>query len=325
MYNKAVGLLATLALGGALAQTQTWNMATPYPDGNFHTINIREFAREVEAATQGRLVIRVHSGGALLPHGQILPGVRAGQIQMGEVFMSFLARENPVLALDSIPFLATSYEEAERLYRVSRTEVESWLNRQRATLLFSVPWPGQGLFTRRPVNSVADLRGLRFRAHNPATVRIAELTGMTPTLVEAADIPHAFATGIVEAMITSASTGVDSHAWDFTRYFYDLRAWIPKNMVFVSRRALDGLSPADREAVLAAARRAEQRGWQISQQQADSMAAILAQRGMRVLQPSPQLMAELRQVGQVMTNEWLRQAGATGVNIYRAFRATGAR
>lgn len=169
------------------------------------------------------------------------------------------------------------------------------------------------------MNSALDLKGIRFRAFNPATARIAELTGMIPTQVEAADIPQAFATGIVEAMITSPSTGVDSQAWDFTRYFYDLRAWIPKNMVIVNRRALDSLSAADREALLAAARRAEQRGWQASQQEAASKTAILAQRGMQVLQPSPQLVADLKKVGQTMTNEWLRRAGATGVNIYRAY------
>ncbi|WP_027882136.1 TRAP transporter substrate-binding protein [Meiothermus rufus] len=320
MHKKTLGTLAILALAGlGLAQNQVWTMATPYPDGNFHTINIREFARDVEAATQGRLSIRVNSGGSLLPHPQILPGVRSGQIQMGEVLISLLSNENPVFDLDTIPFLVSSYEEALRLYQVSRGEIENWLSRRGMTLLFSVPWPGQGLYTRQPVNSVADLRGVRFRAYNRATARIAELTGMVPTQVEAADIPQAFATGIVAAMITSPSTGVDSQAWDFTRYFYDLRAWIPKNMVFVSRRALDSLSPADREAVLAAARRAEERGWRASQQEAASKTAILAQRGMRVLQPSPQLTADLKKVGQTMTEEWLRRAGAVGVNIYRAY------
>lgn len=318
--RKPIGvLLGLLLVGLGWAQNQVWNMATPYPDGNFHTINIREFAKEVETATQGRLTIRVSSGGSLLPHPQILPGVRNGQIQMGEVLISLLANENPVFALDSIPFLVGSYDDAQRLYRASRAEIENWLQRRGMTLLFSVPWPGQGLYTKQPVNSAADLKGLRFRAFNPATARIAELTGMTPTQVEAADIPQAFATGIVAAMITSPSTGVDSQAWDFTRYFYDLRAWIPKNMVFVSRRALDSLSPADREAVLAAARRAEQRGWQASQQEAASKTAILAQRGMQVLQPSPQLVADLKKVGETMTNEWLRRAGATGVKIYRTY------
>jgi TRAP-type C4-dicarboxylate transport system substrate-binding protein len=317
--RKPLGILASLVLGAALAQSQTWNMATPYPDGNFHTINIREFAKEVEAATQGRLVIRVSSGGSLLPHPQILPGVRNGQIQMGEVLISLLANENPVFALDSIPFLVSSYEEAQKLYQVSRPEIENWLSRRGMTLLFSVPWPGQGLYTKQPVSSVADLKGIRFRAYNPATARIAELTGMIPTQVEAADIPQAFATGIVAAMITSPSTGVDSQAWDFARYYYDLRAWIPRNMVIVSRRALDSLSPADREALLAAARRAEQRGWQASQQEASTKTAILAQRGMQVLPPSPQLMADFKKVGQTMTNEWLKRAGAVGVNIYRAY------
>lgn len=318
--RKSIGVLLGLFLAGlGWAQNQTWNMATPYAEGNFHTINIREFAKEVEAATQGRLTIRVSSGGSLLPHPQIMPGVRNGQIQMGEVLISLLANENPVFALDAIPFLVGSYDDALRLYKASRGEIETWLSRRGMTLLFSVPWPGQGLYTKRPVNSVADLKGLRFRAYNPTTARLAELAGMIPVQVEAVDIPQAFATGLVDAMITSPSTGVDTQAWDFARYFYDLRAWIPKNMVIVSRRALDSLSPADREAVLAAARRAEQRGWQASQQEAASKTAIMAQYGMQVLQPSPQLAADLKKVGEIMINEWLRRAGANGVKIYRTY------
>nr|WP_236630323.1 TRAP transporter substrate-binding protein [Thermus thermamylovorans] len=294
-------------------------MATPYPPGNFHTQNIQQFAREVEEATGGRLRITVHPGGSLFPHPQILPAVRNGQIQMGEVLMSLLANEFPIFNLDAIPFVATGYEEARRLYQAQRPEVERWLGQRGMVLLYAVPWPPQGLYTRRPVNSAQDLRGLRFRAYNPATARMAELLGMTPVQVEAADIPQAFATGIVEAMVTSAATGVDSQAWDFTRYFYDVKAWIPKNMVVVGRRALEGLSPQDREALLQAARRAEERGWRLSQEQEERAMQTLASRGMQVVRPSPQLLADLRRVGETMVLEWQRQAGAQGVQVYRRY------
>ncbi|AEV16326.1 TRAP dicarboxylate transporter-DctP subunit [Thermus sp. CCB_US3_UF1] len=311
--------LVALALLLATVQAQTWNMATPYPPANFHTQNILQFAKEVEEATGGRVRITVHPGGSLFPHPQILPAVRNGQVQLGEVLMSLLANENPLFNLDSIPFVATSYEEARRLYQAQRPEVERWLAQRGVVFLYAVPWPPQGLYTKRPVASAQDLKGIRFRAYNPATARLAELLGMSPVQVEAADIPQAFATGIVEAMITSPVTGVDSQAWDFSRYFYDLKAWIPKNMVVMGRRAFEGLSPQDREALLQAARRAEERGWRLSQEQEERALQTLASRGMQVVKPSPALMADLKKAGQTMILDWQRQVGATGVQIYRRY------
>lgn len=314
--KRLVTALSLLALG---ALAQTWNMATPYPPGNFHTQNILQFVKEVEEATGGRVKITVHPGGSLFPHPQILPAVRNGQVQMGEVFMSLLANENPLFNLDSIPFVVSGYEDAWRLYQAQRPEVERWLAQRGVVFLYAVPWPPQGLYTKKPVNSAQDLKGLRFRAYNPATARLAELLGMTPVQVEAADIPQAFATGIVEAMITSPTTGVDSQAWDFARYFYDVKAWIPKNMVVISRRAFESLSPQDREALLQAAKRAEERGWKLPQEEEAKALRTLAQRGMQVVKPSPQLMADLKKAGETMILEWQRQAGATGIRVYRQY------
>ncbi len=314
--KRFMAVLSLLALG---ALAQTWNMATPYPPGNFHTQNILQFVKEVEEATGGRVRIAVHPGGSLFPHPQILPAVRNGQVQMGEVLMSLLANENPLFNLDSIPFVVASYEDAWRLYQAQRPEVEKWLAQRGVVFLYAVPWPPQGLYTKKPVNSAQDLKGLRFRAYNPATARLAELLGMAPVQVEAADIPQAFATGIVEAMITSPTTGVDSQAWDFARYFYDVKAWIPKNMVVIGRRALESLAPQDREALLQAAKRAEERGWKLSQEEEAKALKTLAQRGMQVVKPSPQLLADLKRAGQTMILDWQRQAGATGIKVYRQY------
>ena len=317
LFLLAFVLAFLLPLGSALAAN--WNMATPYPLGNFHTQNILQFVKEVEEATKGRIKVTVHPGGSLFPHPQIFPAVRGGQIQLGEVLMSLLANESPLFELDSIPFLATSYEDARRLYAAQRPEVERWLLQRGVVFLYSVPWPPQGLYTSRPINTAHDLRGLRFRAYNPATSRLAELLGMIPVQVEAADIPQAFATGIVQAMITSPVTGVDNQAWDFTRYFYDVKAWIPKNMVVINRRVWDALSPQDREAILQAAGRAEERGWRFSQEQEVQAIRTLADRGMQVVRPSAELLADFKKAAETMVLEWQRRAGATGVAVYRRY------
>jgi TRAP-type C4-dicarboxylate transport system substrate-binding protein len=303
----------------AVAQT-AWDMPTPYGDAVFHTQNIVQFADEVRAATGGALDITVHSAGSLFAHPQIKDSVRRGLAPIGEILMSQLVNENPVFGLDSIPFLAASYEDAARLWDASRPAIEVALADQGLTLLFSVPWPGQSLFLRSPAEDPAALRGVSFRAYNAATERMAQLLGMIPTQVEAGDIPTAFSTGRVAAMITSPSTGVSSQAWDYTSHYIDVQAWLPKNVVFVNTQALAALPEDQRAALLAAAAAAEARGWEMSQAETGARIATLVERGMQVATPSPALAAALSEVGATMTAEWEAQAGPAGVAVLQAYR-----
>lgn len=320
MFHRPVlaAALAALALP-AVAQT-AWDMPTPYGDAVFHTQNIVQFADEVRAATGGGLEITVHSAGSLFAHPQIKDAVRRGLAPIGEILMSQLVNENPVFGVDSIPFLAANYEDAARLWAASRPAVEAALAEQGLTLLFAVPWPGQSLFLREEVTDPAQLRGISFRAYNAATERMAQLLGMIPTQVEAGDIPTAFSTGRVAAMITSPSTGVSSQAWDFTSHYIDVQAWLPKNMVFVNSQALQALPEDQRAALLAAAARAEERGWAMSAAETEARIATLRERGMQISRPSEALAAALAEVGATMTAEWEAQAGAVGAAILAAYR-----
>lgn len=317
-HSLMAGGFALAALP-AMAQT-AWDMPTPYGDAVFHTQNIRAFADDVRAATGGALDITVHSAGSLFAHPQIKDSVRRGLAPIGEILMSQLVNENPVFGVDSIPFLAANYDDALRLWGASRAQVEAALAEQGLTLLFAVPWPGQSLYLRQEVSDPADLRGISFRAYNAATERMAQLLGMVPTQVEAGDIPTAFSTGRVAAMITSPSTGVSSQAWDFTSHYIDTQAWLPKNMVFVNTRSFDALSDDQRAALLEAAAAAEERGWAMSMAETETQIAALEARGMQVSQPSGALSAALQAVGETMTAEWIAQAGEAGAAVIEAYR-----
>ena len=314
------GAAVALATSPALAQT-AWDMPTPYGDAVFHTQNIMSFADEVRAATDGSVDITVHSAGSLFAHGQIKDSVRRGLAPIGEILMSQLVNENPVFGVDSIPFLAASYDEAEALWAASRGAVSDALEAQGLTLLFSVPWPGQSLFLREEVTDPAQLQGVSFRAYNNATERMAQLLGMIPTQVEAGDIPTAFSTGRVASMITSPSTGVSSQAWDYTSHYIDVQAWLPKNMVFVNASALASLTDEERAAVLAAAEAAEARGWEMSRAETDTQIAALEAAGMVVMQPSDALATRLTEIGETMAAEWLEGAGEAGAAVLDAFHA----
>ncbi|MGE4534416.1 TRAP transporter substrate-binding protein [Halomonas sp.] len=313
--------LATLSTG-AVAATE-WDMPTPYGDRTFHTVNIREFADDVREATDGELDITVHSNGSLIGHAEIKNSVRRGIVPMGELIMSRLANENPIFEVDSVPYLASSYEEAWELWEASREIIAEELEQQGLRLLFAVPWPPQGIYTNKPIESGDDLRNLSMRAYNTASERIAQLVGAVPTQVEVPDIPTAFSTGRVEAMITSPATGADTKAWDYLSHFNHAQLWLPKNMIIVSERAFSGLDEASQQALVDAAAEAETRGWEMSRQETDDAIAVLEENGIEVSEPSEALAEKLREVGETMTQEWVERAGEQGQTILEAYRNAG--
>ncbi|HER26901.1 MAG TPA: C4-dicarboxylate ABC transporter substrate-binding protein, partial [Rhodospirillales bacterium] len=286
--------LATVA---TVANAATWDMPTPYSDKIFHTANIIEFAKDVEAATNGALKIKVHSAGSLFKHPEIKNAVRGGQVPIGEFFLSRLSNEHAAYGADSQPFLATNYEDAARLWAAQKPVIAKLLDKQGLMPLFSVPWPGQSLYTKKPINSVSDLKGLKFRAYNATLETFAKKAGAAPTQVESPDIPQAFATGRVEAMITSPSTGVSSKAWDYVSYYTDIQAWVPKNIVVVNKKAFRKLDKSVQDAVLAAAATAEKRGWDMSRAETAAKIKILKDNGMKIVTPSAELMKGLKAIG----------------------------
>jgi TRAP-type C4-dicarboxylate transport system substrate-binding protein len=301
-------------------QATTWDMPTPYPDKTFHTENIIQFAQDVEKATNGELKIKIHSAGSLYKHPEIKNAVRGGQVPIGEFFLSQLSNEHAVFGADSQPFLATNYDEAEKLWDSQRGVVGKLLDEQGLMPLFSVPWPPQGLYTKKEIKTVDDLKGIKFRAYNATLETFANKVGAAPTQVEVPDIPQAFATGRVEAMITSPSTGANSKAWDFVTHFTDIQAWVPKNIVVVSKKAFRKLDKPVQEAVLAAAAEAEKRGLAMSKKETEEKIQVMKDNGVIIVTPSSELMAGLKKVGDEMLVDWQEAAGAEGKVLLEQYR-----
>ena len=319
--GKLFWLIGALALLGGPAAAGRWDMPTPYADNNFHTVNIKQFAAEVNEATGGRLEIVVHSAASLFKLPEIKRAVQTGQVPIGEVLMSALGNEDPMFEVDSVPFLAANYESARRLWQISKPYVDKRLAKQGIVPLFAVPWPPQALFARKELNSVADLKGVKFRVYNPATSRLAELMGALPTTVQMPELAQAFSTGMVHAMITSPTFAVDTQGWDFVEYMYQARAMVPKDIVLVNQRALRRLDGDLRTALLEAAARAEARGWEMSANETQVKTRILEEKGMKVREVSAGFRDELVRIGATMTEEWVAKAGVDGRAVVDAFKA----
>jgi TRAP-type C4-dicarboxylate transport system substrate-binding protein len=318
MFRSFVLAAGALAAAGAMAQTK-WDLATAYPATNFHTENINAFAADIDKATGGKLKITVHANAALFKAPEIKRAVQGGQAQAGEILLVNFQNEWQVFGADGLPFLADSYDEAMKLYKAQKPLLDKKLGEQGMLLLYAVPWPPQGIYSKKPLATAADLKGIKWRAYSPATARIAELVGAQPVTVQAAEVSQAFATGVVESMMSSGSTGWDAKLHEHVKYWYDTQAWLPKNAVIVNKAAFDALDAATQAAVRKAAADAETRGWASSQKANGETLDKLKAAGMQILPPPAALKADMKKVGDTMLKEWLEKAGPEGKQLVDAF------
>lgn len=310
---------SALALTGA-AQAQTkWDLPAAYSTSNFHSVNLAQFATDVDKATAGKLKITVHANASLFKAPEIKRAVQGGQAQAGEILLANFSNEWPIYAADGLPFLADSYDEGLKLYKAQKPLMEKKLAEQGMVLLYSVAWPPQGIYSKKPINSAADLKGIKWRAYSPSTARIAELVGAQSVTVQAAEFTQALATGVVESTMTSGATGVDSKLYEHLKYYYDVQAWLPKNSVIANKKAFDALDKASQDALLKAAADAEARGWTESRKVNETTLATLKANGMTVTAPSAQLKADMKKVGDTMLKEWLEKSGAEGKALVDAY------
>jgi len=319
MRNRiALPVLAACFATGAIAQTK-WDLPAAYPASNFHTENLAQFAGDVEKSSAGKLKIQVHANASLFKANEIKRAVQSGQAPIGEVLLVNFENENPVYGADGLPFLATSYAEARKLAAAQKPVLDRLLAAQGMKLLYTVAWPPQGIYVNKELSSVADMRGLKWRAYSPATAKIAELVGAQPVTVQAAELSQALATGVVNSYMSSGSTGYDSKTYESIKYWYDTQAWLPKNAVIVNQKAFDALDKPTQEAVLKAAAEAEKRGWALSEEKNEWYKKALAEKGMKIMKPSPKLMADMKQVGGIILADWQKKAGADGTAVINAF------
>lgn len=298
---------------------ETWDMPTAYPALNFQTVNAQQFSKCVAAGTNGDINIVLHPNGSLFKGNDIKRAVQTGQTQIGERLLSSHENENPMFGTDSIPFIATSYDASVKLFSAVRPELDKVLNNQGLVLLYSVPWPPQGLYFKKPVDSVKDMAGVKVRSYNKATARLAELTGMAPISIEAAEISQAMAAGVINSLITSAVTGQDSKVWEQLTHFYQVQAWMPRNSVIVNKALWDGLSKEKQKVIGDCAKTAETAGIEKSKLANEKALEALKANGIKVLPPSDVLAAELTKIGATMESEWVTKAGDAGKSIIEKF------
>jgi TRAP-type C4-dicarboxylate transport system substrate-binding protein len=313
---------ALVCLGFAsFAHAQTkWDLPSAYAPANFHIENLEFFAKEVDTATAGKLKINVHSNASLFKAPEIKRAVQGGQAQLGEILLVNFENENALFGMDGVPFLATTYAEAKQLQNVQIPALDKYLAAQGMKILYTVPWQPQGIYTKKTVNSVADMKGMKWRAYSPATSRMAELMNLQPVTIQTAELSQALATGVVETYISSSATGIDTKTYESLKYFYEAQAWIPKNAVLINLKAFNALDKATQDIVTKAAAAAQERGWKISEEKESAFKKTLAERGMTVTPPSAVLASDLKQIGAIMLTDWEKKSAPQGLELVGAYR-----
>lgn len=319
--KTCVALAATTMLAMPAMAQEKWDLPMAYSGSNFHSVTGAEFAKCVTTGTGGDIEVTTHPSGSLFAGGDIKRAVQTGQVPLGERLLSGHQNESAIFGWDSVPFLVSSFDEHDKLYAAAKPHLNELLAEQNMTMLYSVPWPPQGLYFNKAVNSAADMEGLKFRSYNNATARMAELTKMLPVSIEAAEISQAFATGVAESMVSSGATGYDRKVWESLSHFYSVDAWLPRNYMLINNDVWEGVSEQNKNVINACASMAEYAGTWRAKEYTGFTLAGLAAGGMSVQPAGDQLMGDLRKVGEIMAAEWLEAAGETGAAILDAYNA----
>jgi TRAP-type C4-dicarboxylate transport system substrate-binding protein len=300
-------------LARAQGTQRRWRVSTPYATSSFQTQKLQWLADRVGGLG---VQIELQSGSGLNRWSDVLAALRQGTLEGAELIMSALAPQFPLAAADSVPFVVRSYAEARRMWRIQKPLLDQRLRAEGLVGLMSVPWPPQGLFCRRSIEGLSDLKGLRLRTYNKTTVRIAELLQATPVDVPTVKVSQALAEGRIDAMITSGVTGVESRAWEHLSHYYPINAWIPKNCLVVSAGALQGLDARIREAFDVAVTAVEDQAWARSEQAADEAVRTLRAEGMTTGRPSAEILRDLKRLGERFSIEWLREVGPEANHVF---------
>ena len=318
LRHAAAGLVLSLPAMAAQAQA-AWDLPSGYPASNFHVENLKQFAQDVASLSGGKLRITIHDNASLYKAPEIKRAVQGNQAQLGEILLTNYANEDPVYELDGLPFLASGYDAAWKLYQAQKPFLEKKLESQGMMLLYTVAWPPQGVFANKDIAQIRDMQGLKWRAYSPVTARIAELVGAQPVTVQQAELAQAMATGVIDSYMSSASTGYDTKTYEYIKKFYDTQAWLPKNAVIANRRAFDALDADTQQALRKAAEAAETRGWKLSQEKNKWYQEQLAANGMEIVAPTVELKEGLGEIGKRMVGDWLKKAGGDGQAMIDAY------
>lgn len=318
-----LSLVVALAFASTPARAvENWDLASVLPAGNFQVKNAVRFAEEVKKATNGEVVITVHPGGSLgLKGPESLVAVRDGVVPIADIQMNQQVGENPFWGIESLPFLAEGYDELETLQKHSRPVFDKLAKEYGQKILYIVPWPPQNVFANVAVEEkISQIDGVKLRTIDKNATEFFRRLGAAPIQMPWGEVIPALATGALNAVSTSSSSGVDGKFWEFMSHMNRWQWQMNSQMVTVNLDAWNRLKPETQKTIEDLAKKLEPEFWQVSKAEDERNLNTLQENGMKIAVPSKELKAEIAKVGSDMWDEYIKSAGEPSKSVIAGYR-----
>ena len=314
-------LTVTLLIPNLVLAATTWDLPLAWPDGNFHVENAKDFAAEVNKATDGEVTINIHPGGSLGFKGpEMLTAVRDGLVPIGDTLLIQQVGEAPLLGLEAQPYLVSGFDDLRALHKHFVPALQDVLGQFNQKLLYIVPWPRQYVYTKVPIESVDDLKGIKIRTYNKSTTDMFNRIGMTSVQLPWGEVVPSLAAGTIDAVTTSASSGVDGKFWEFLKYMYPTSHVWSSNIVSVNLDAWNSLSAEHQQAIEELAAKKQEEYWQVSADEDTSKAKMLTDNGVEMGEVTEAMLTDMQKLTEPMLGEFIDAVGDKAAMVIDGYK-----
>lgn len=305
MFKQLV-VLTSLSVA-LLAANIKMDLNAMYGATNFHTKGAEQFAALVDEYTKGSVKITVHAG-ATLVKGSPLQAVKDGTVAMTDMFIPFTAGGGKVFGISALPFVASSYEDAYKLYQISKPAYDKTAAQWNQKMLYAVSWPPSGLYTKKPMMSKADLSDLKTRTYDKNSADFITMVGGNSVALPWGEVYSALSTGMVNSVVTSSASGKDGKFWEVLSDFTKINYAYPLQAVTINLDYWKSLDKSQQDALLKAAAKIEEAQWNASKEEDSVALKMLGDNGMKIKEATAELKKELDIVAKKMLDTYLADA-----------------
>jgi TRAP-type C4-dicarboxylate transport system substrate-binding protein len=290
-----------------------------YGATNFHTKGAENFAKLVDKYSNGTVKITVHPGSSLVK-GNPLKAVKDGTAPMTDMFIPFTSGGGKVFGISALPFVANSYDDAYKLYQLSKPAYDAVAKKWNQKMLYAVTWPPSGIYTKHAINSTADFKDVKARTYDKNSATFIKMAGGNAVALPWGEVYSALQTGMVNGVVTSSASGKDGKLWEVLSHFTKINYAYPLQAVTINLDYWNALSKDQQAAMLKAAKETEAAQWEASKHEDAVALKALSDHGMKIAEASPTLKKQLAEVGKKMLDAYLQDAGEDIKKIFEAYR-----
>lgn len=314
-------LMLLTGFDGAQAQQKWKAVATSRPTPQFALWTW--LAEELDKRTNGQVKTDVVSLPELgLTGFELVRVTRAGLVDVSDVILSYVAGDVPAIEGVDLPGLFPDMDASVKAHIGFMPAVKKNEDKLGGVVLGGYLWPGQYIFSRKPIRSPADLKGLKVRVYGTAQTEFARALGMEAVSIAFAETYTALERGTVDAAITGTYPGFALKFYEVSKYLVDINHGPVGGVFVVSKRTWDRLSPELRATLTKLGQEFSERGWEIGPRTTKEGLDKNKEKGMELIPITPTMAALVKETAtKVVLPSWLKRAGPDGKATFNQYLA----